>query len=186
MADGGQEMVPAEQVGDAPLAAVGDRLGPRQCGCARPTQGPRASVATWCRNAEQARRDRAVREEIVAQLRQQLGRGEKQLVGNRGYRRYLRKVLQPAPALAGEPPEAPREGSPEALPVLTSGLFERLVPELFWQQDGPDSRIDPLLPDGRVPTSGGFGRYRKELWSSGLLTCCHSILISNHFDGNLI
>ena len=69
-----------------------------------------------CRNAEQARRDRAVREEIVAQLRQQLGRGEKQLVGNRGYRRYLRKVVQPAPALAGEPPEAPREGSPEALP----------------------------------------------------------------------
>ena len=54
-----------------------------------------------CRNAEQARRDRAVREEIVAQLRRQLGRGEKQLVGNRGYRRYLRKVVQPAPAPGG-------------------------------------------------------------------------------------
>ncbi len=47
-----------------------------------------------CRNAEQARRDRAVRSEIVAKLRQQLVRGEKQLVGNRGYRRYLRKAVQ--------------------------------------------------------------------------------------------
>lgn len=43
-----------------------------------------------CRNAEQARRDRAVREQIVEQLRGKLGGGAKELVGNRGYRRYLR------------------------------------------------------------------------------------------------
>ncbi len=42
-----------------------------------------------CRNEEQARRDKAVREEIVAQLQAKLGGGAKELVGNRGFRRYL-------------------------------------------------------------------------------------------------
>ena len=42
-----------------------------------------------CRNEEQARRDQAVREEIVAKLKAKLGRGAKELVGNRGFRRYL-------------------------------------------------------------------------------------------------
>ena len=65
-----------------------------------------------------------------------------------------------------------------ALEVLTSGLFRRLVPELFRQQDGPVSRINPLLPEERVPSGGGFGVYPKELCSSGLLVCVHNILIS--------
>ena len=42
-----------------------------------------------CRNAEQARRDQTVREEILVQLRAKLEAGAKRLVGNRGYRRYL-------------------------------------------------------------------------------------------------
>ena len=42
-----------------------------------------------CRNEEQARRDQAVREEIVAKLEAKLGAGAKGLVGNRGFRRYL-------------------------------------------------------------------------------------------------
>ncbi len=71
-------------------------------------------------------------------------------------------------------------------PVLTSGLFRRLVPELFRQQDGSVSRSNPLLPEERVPSGGGFGVYPKELCSSGLLVCVHNILISNHFDGNLM
>ncbi len=66
-----------------------------------------------CRNAEQARRDRAVRSEIVAKLRQQLVRSEKQLVGNRGYRRYLRKAVQEPEAVAGSQPEALPEVSRE-------------------------------------------------------------------------
>ena len=70
--------------------------------------------------------------------------------------------------------------------MLTSGLFRRLVPELFRQQDGPVSRINPLLPEERVPSGGGFGVYPKELCSSGLLVCVHNILISNHLDGNLM
>lgn len=42
-----------------------------------------------CLNAEQARKDRADREAIVASLREQLKRGDKSLVGNKGYRKYL-------------------------------------------------------------------------------------------------
>jgi len=42
-----------------------------------------------CLNEEQARKDRADREAIVESLREQLKRGDKALVGNKGYRKYL-------------------------------------------------------------------------------------------------
>jgi len=42
-----------------------------------------------CRNDEQARKDRADRKAIVESLREQLKRGDKTLVGNKGYRKYL-------------------------------------------------------------------------------------------------
>jgi len=42
-----------------------------------------------CRNDDEARKDAADREAIVAALRAQLQRGDKSLVGNKGYRRYL-------------------------------------------------------------------------------------------------
>ncbi len=42
-----------------------------------------------CRNEEQARKDRADRKAIVESLREQLKRGDKTLVGNKGYRKYL-------------------------------------------------------------------------------------------------
>jgi hypothetical protein len=43
-----------------------------------------------CVHAEEVESDRARREAIVASLREQLTRGDKALVGNRGYRRYLK------------------------------------------------------------------------------------------------
>ena len=43
-----------------------------------------------CCNEDQARRDRAQREAILSHLEQALKRGDKSLVGNRGFRRYLR------------------------------------------------------------------------------------------------
>lgn len=43
-----------------------------------------------CHNEEQARKDRADREAIVAALTDRLRHGAKSLVGNRGYRKYLR------------------------------------------------------------------------------------------------
>jgi len=42
-----------------------------------------------CRNEEQARKDTADREAIVAALHEKLKRGDTSLVGNRGYRQYL-------------------------------------------------------------------------------------------------
>ncbi len=42
-----------------------------------------------CLNADQAKKDQADREAIVAALEEQLKRGDKSLVGNRGYRKYL-------------------------------------------------------------------------------------------------
>jgi transposase len=42
-----------------------------------------------CLNEDEARKDAADREAIVAALREQLRRGDKALVGNQGYRRYL-------------------------------------------------------------------------------------------------
>jgi hypothetical protein len=43
-----------------------------------------------CVNAEEVESDRARREAIVASLREHLTRGDKALVGNKGYRRYLK------------------------------------------------------------------------------------------------
>jgi transposase len=43
-----------------------------------------------CVNAEEVESDRARREAIVASLREHLVRGDKALVGNKGYRRYLK------------------------------------------------------------------------------------------------
>lgn len=43
-----------------------------------------------CRNEAQARKDRADREAILEGLREKLKQGDKALVGNRGYRKYLK------------------------------------------------------------------------------------------------
>ena len=43
-----------------------------------------------CRNADQAKKDREDRQAIVAHLRDQLKQGDKSLVGNKGYRKYLK------------------------------------------------------------------------------------------------
>ena len=43
-----------------------------------------------CLNVDQAKKDRADRAAIVAALEEQLQRGDKSLVGNRGYRKYLK------------------------------------------------------------------------------------------------
>ena len=45
-----------------------------------------------CRNEEEAENDRKDREAIVAALDAQLKKGDKALIGNSAYRRYLRKV----------------------------------------------------------------------------------------------
>ena len=42
-----------------------------------------------CRNQDEARKDAADREAVVAALREQLRQGDKSLIGNKGYRRYV-------------------------------------------------------------------------------------------------
>jgi hypothetical protein len=42
-----------------------------------------------CLNEEQRRKDAADRKAIVEHLRQQLKQGDKELIGNKGYRKYL-------------------------------------------------------------------------------------------------
>ncbi len=49
-----------------------------------------------CRNPAQAERDRLAREQIVAALRKKLRDGEKTMVGNKGFRKYLRKTAAKA------------------------------------------------------------------------------------------
>ena len=43
-----------------------------------------------CSNEDQARKDRADREAIVDALRDQLKQGDKSLIGNKGYRKYVK------------------------------------------------------------------------------------------------
>jgi hypothetical protein len=54
-----------------------------------------------CRNEAEAEKDRADRQAIIAGLEQQLRRGDKALIGNSAYRRYLRRVA--APGAKGKP-----------------------------------------------------------------------------------
>jgi hypothetical protein len=42
-----------------------------------------------CLNEEEAKRDKAVREEIVSELREKITKGPRKMIGNTGYRRYL-------------------------------------------------------------------------------------------------
>lgn len=55
-------------------------------------RGPRRYIV--CLNEEERRHDAQAREAIVEHLRQQLQRGDKSLVGNKGYRRFLKVAGQ--------------------------------------------------------------------------------------------
>jgi Transposase DDE domain len=59
-----------------------------------------------CRNEAEAEKDRADRQTIIAGLEQQLQRGDKALIGNSAYRRYLRRVAPPG-AKGGKDKPAP-------------------------------------------------------------------------------
>ena len=67
----------------------------RRCKDPSPLQVKEVVVAgrryVVCLNEEEARQDAHDRESIVASLRQQLKQGDKSLVGNRGYRKYLKQ-----------------------------------------------------------------------------------------------
>ncbi len=59
-----------------------------------------------CRNEAEAEKDRADRQAIIAGLEVQLRKGDKALIGNSAYRRYLRRVGTPGEATKGKPGSA--------------------------------------------------------------------------------
>jgi len=74
-----------------------------------------------CHNAEQAKKDRADREAIVEHLREQLKQGDKSLVGNQGYRKYL-QTTGPSRRFALDESKITKEEKYDGLWVLQTDL----------------------------------------------------------------
>ena len=83
-----------------------------------------------CRNEAEAERDRADRQAILAGLERQLKRGDKALIGNSAYRRYLRRLRdgdgKPGPAFEIDPGKAAEEAKYDGLFVLRTNA--RITP----------------------------------------------------------
>ena len=75
-----------------------------------------------CRNEAEAQRDRGERQAIVAGLSKQLARGDKALIGNSAYRRYLRRASsadgKPGPAFEIDPGKLAEEARFDGVFVL--------------------------------------------------------------------
>src|SRR5262249_8946019 len=93
-----------------------------------------------CVNAEEVESDRARREAIVVSLREQLTRGDKALVGNRGYRRYLK--VEGAGHFAIDEAKLEEEARYDGLWVLRTNTE--------WPAAGGALGCRKLWPGGRV------------------------------------
>jgi transposase len=71
-----------------------------------------------CRNEAEAEKDRADRQAIVAGLAAQLKRGDKALIGNSAYRRYLRRAAAGGPAFEIDPGKLADEARYDGIFVL--------------------------------------------------------------------
>jgi hypothetical protein len=75
-----------------------------------------------CRNEAEAERDRSERQSIIEGLSKQLARGDKALIGNSAYRRYLRRTRtgtgKPGPAFEVDPGKLADEARYDGLFVL--------------------------------------------------------------------
>jgi hypothetical protein len=83
-----------------------------------------------CRNEAEAEKDRSERQAIIAGLANQLKKGDKALIGNSAYRRYLRRVRsedgKPAPAFEIDPGKLAEEARYDGIFVLRTNA--RLTP----------------------------------------------------------
>ncbi len=70
-----------------------------------------------CRNEAEAEKDAADRRAIVAALDQQLKRGDKALIGNSAYRRYLRRIAAPDAKDGKGKPAQPSRSTPASWPT---------------------------------------------------------------------
>jgi hypothetical protein len=82
-----RDLVLADTAPCVPLTIIkrGDEI---ECEAKAVTVGGRRYIL--CRNHQQAERDAATRQAILANLERQLARGDKALVGNTGFRRFLK------------------------------------------------------------------------------------------------
>lgn len=71
-----------------------------------------------CRNEAEAEKDRADRQAIIEALGKQLQRGDKALIGNSAYRRYLRRAGAAGPAFEIDPGKAAEEAKYDGIFVL--------------------------------------------------------------------
>jgi hypothetical protein len=76
-----------------------------------------------CRNEAEAEKDRADRQAIIAALEQQLPRGDKALIGNSAYRRYLRRVRARQGEHADATPAFEIDPSKLAEEAIYDGIF---------------------------------------------------------------
>lgn len=83
-----------------------------------------------CLNEEQAKKDRADRQAIVESLREQLKHGDKSLVGNKGYRKYLRAE---GPKFAIDEAKVKEQERFDGKWVLQTDLEERTADEVALQ-----------------------------------------------------
>ena len=83
-----------------------------------------------CRNEAEAERERTERQAIVAGLAKQLARGDKALIGNSAYRRYLRRTPsadgKPGPAFEIDPGKLAEEARYDGIFVLRTNA--RITP----------------------------------------------------------
>ena len=88
-----------------------------------------------CRNEAEADKDRADRQAIVAGLQKQLQKGDKALIGNSAWRRYLRRVQQ----------RAGQEDAGAAFEIDAGKLAEEAKYDgVFVLRTNTDARITPL------------------------------------------
>jgi Transposase DDE domain len=86
-----------------------------------------------CRNEAEAEKDRADRQAIVAGLEKQLQKGDKALVGNSAWRRYLRRVRpkkdeDTGPAFEIDPGKLAEEAKYDGIFVLRTNAQARITP----------------------------------------------------------
>jgi hypothetical protein len=92
-----------------------------------------------CRNEAEAERERNERQDIVAGLAKQLARGDKALIGNSAYRRYLRRTLsttgKPGPAFEIDPGKLADEARFDGVFVLRTNAQIRPLQAVLRYRD---------------------------------------------------
>lgn len=79
-----------------------------------------------CRNEAEAEKDRSDRQAVVAGLEAQLRKGDKALIGNSAYRRFLRKTTKDKPAFEIDPGKLAEEARFDGISVVRTNA--RITP----------------------------------------------------------